>query len=397
MKFDLRSPAIAAGVALALALPAIAEKPTTPTSKPFFAWSLLEQPQTFPALERAYPNATIVRSATPRPLPTSAAQLSPLVNFAGRTSPLADFMRAHRIQGVVALKNGEIVLERYSAAVAPNTRWPSTGIAQALTSTLVGAAIKDGWVRSEYDTVKYYVPELAKTPLADVSLRRLMAMSSGVRWSENYNDPASDVRKLLAAPYKPGGDNPLVTIARQLAIEAEPGTKHVAKSFDADLVGLSLSRALAGKSLAQYASEKVWGPAGMESDALWVLDAAGQEKASGPVSLTLRDAARFGQFVLEGGRSMDKTYLPADWIAKATSNQLNAASGQGAGMLWTLKDEGAFEADGLYGQALYVDPTSNMVIVVASVADEPVDREQNAARDAVIKAVRDAAGGNKPT
>lgn len=394
MKIDLRLPAIAAGVALGLALPALAQKPDG-QGKPFFAWPLLEQPQTFPALEKVYSTATISKGSSVRPLPNADAQLAPSVTFAGRTTPLADFMRAHRVEGVVVLKDGKVALERYAAGFGPNTRWPSTGVAQALTSTLVGAAIKDGWVRSEYDNVKYYFPELAKTPLADVSLRRLMSMSSGVKWSEAYNDPVSDVRKLASAGYKPGEENPLIAYAKHLTLESEPGAKHVAKTFDADLVGLALSRALAGKSLSQYAAEKVWGPAGMESDAIWIKDAAGQEKASGPVSLTLRDAVRFGQFVLEGGKTNGKEILPSDWIAKATSNQLNAGSEGRAGMFWSLNKDGSFQADGLFGQTLYVDPSDNLVIAVAAIADQPHDRDQNAAREAIIKAVRAAINADR--
>lgn len=395
-----RLSAIAAGVSLVLAIPtpaqaqkALGDRPV----KPFFHWTLTEQQARFPAIEKTYQTTTIQKGAAVHELPASAKPIEPRILHAGRMTSLQDFMSANKISGVIAVKDGQVVLEKYADGQRPEDRWPSTGLAQAMTSTLIGAAIKEGWIRSQYDAVQRYLPELKGTAYEDVSLRRLMSMSSGVKWNNSYVLGDSDESKLASAMRAPGGLNPTVALAGKLAREAEPGQKHLSKSVDADLAGLALSSALAGKTLSQYASEKIWAPYGMERDAVWTVDAAGQEKASGPLSMTLRDAARFGQFLLDDGRIGDKQVLPSGWISEATSNQLNKGATGQAGYFWTPGADGSFEANGLYGQGFYVNPSEKLVIVVNGFSLLPDDPVQATARAALVSAVRKELTGRGQT
>ena len=114
--------------------------------------------------------------------------LSPTVN--GRST---DYMSANRTSGVLVLKDGKIVLERYGLGRTPKDRWTSFSVAKSLTSTLVGAAIQDGKIKGPDDLVTDYVPELKGSAYEGVTVKQLLMMSSGVKWNENYTDPKSDV------------------------------------------------------------------------------------------------------------------------------------------------------------------------------------------------------------
>jgi hypothetical protein len=195
-------------------------------------------------------------------------------------------------------------LERYARGFGPEQRWTSFSVAKSLTSTLAGAAVKDGHIRSLDDPVVKYVPELKGSGYDGVTVRQVLTMSSGVRWNEDYSDPKSDVAQMFAAPPPPGMD---VTVAylRGLPRAAEPGTKWNYNTAETNLAGVIVSRAV-GRPLSAYASEKIWRPYGMEADAFWQVDERGHEIAGCCLSARLRDYARIGQFMLDGGMAGGK-------------------------------------------------------------------------------------------
>ena len=133
------------------------------------------------------------------------------------------------------------------------------------TSTLVGAAIKDGYIKSIDDKVSDYIPDLRGSAYDDVNIKQLLTMTSGVKWNEDYGDPESDVALFNAHKADPGVDV-TVSYMRKLKREAPPGTKWVYKTGEANLIGVLASSAT-GKKLSDYLSEKIWRPFGMEKDA----------------------------------------------------------------------------------------------------------------------------------
>ena len=150
-------------------------------------------------------------------------------------------------------------------------------------------------------------------------------MTSGVKWNEDYTDPNSDVAKVGLTPMK-DGVNPVVAYMRDLPREAPPGEKFVYKTGETDLAGILLSNAV-GEPMSAYFSEKIHGrPFGMEQDAAWVEDTAGHERGGCCLSMTLRDYARFGLFMLEGGEAGGRQVLPAGWIEDATSPHAEEAA-----------------------------------------------------------------------
>jgi CubicO group peptidase (beta-lactamase class C family) len=391
-----------AAVAVLSTTPALAQKPIGKEQvASILTWTPKQQLERYPAIEKVYQTATIKKGDKVRELPAATSQINPKVSYSGRTSSVDDFMAANRVSGLIAVKDGKVVLEKYALGRKPTDRWTTFSVAKSITSTLVGAAIKDGWIRSYYDDITYYLPELKGTAYDGVSLREAMTMQSGVKWNEKYADRKSDVAQAGQQPFEGGHpivNNPLLQYMAKLPRATEPGKTFNYNTGETDLVGLALARALAGKSLAQYASEKIWAPYGMEQDAIWMVDKAGLERGGCCISATLRDYARIGLFMLGGGKIDGKEILPAGWVEEATSNQLNKGVEGNYGYFWWPSDDGkSYRAAGIFGQGIYVYPEENLVIAINSAATKASDRAQGRARNALVQAVRDAANARPET
>jgi CubicO group peptidase (beta-lactamase class C family) len=296
------------------------------------------------------------------------------------------FMNAQRVRGALVLHDGKIRLERYASPHSPATRWNSFSVAKSITSTLVGAAMKDGYIRSLDDDVTRYVRTLRGSAYDGVSVRQLLTMTSGVKWNEDYTDVNSDVARMYAQPAEPGFDM-TVSYVRKLPREALPGTKWVYKTSETNLVGVLVAEAT-GKRLADYLSEKIWRAYGMERDAEWMIDDVGHEQGGCCLAVTLRDYGRFGQFVLDGARIDGKAVVADNWLAEATRSQVSTGAGSGYGYQWWTRDNGTFEGRGIYGQTLHIDPARRLVIVINSATEQPAERASGQARQEFIAAVK---------
>ena len=222
-------------------------------------------------------------------------------------------MDEYRVTGVIALHHGRIVLERYAYGRTRQDRWFSASVAKAITSTLIGAAIRDGLISSVDDPITRYIPELKPVPAFEgVTLRHLMSMSSGLRFSESTTDPTSDFAHTDDGEIIDGRP-PIVSYAMKLKRAHPPGTVKEYQTINADLLSIALSRVLRGRTVSDYLSEKIWRPAGMEADANWVLDKTEIERGGCCISATLRDYARFGLFMAER-RCGTCGCRPAGWL-----------------------------------------------------------------------------------
>ena len=316
----------------------------------------------------------------------------PLTGFESggvRADYLQQFLAEQRVRGVLVLQNGRIRLERYVSPDSRMTRWNSFSIAKSITSTLVGAAIKDGAIRSLEDPVTRYISGLRGSAYDDVTVRQLLTMTSGVRWNEDYTDVNSDVARMYAEPPDPGFDM-TVSYVRKLPRESAPGTRWVYKTSETNLVGVLVAEAT-GKKLADYLSEKIWRPYGMERDAEWMIDDVGHEQGGCCLAMTLRDYGRFGQFILDDARIGGKSIVADNWLAEATRAQVSTGGGgSGYGYQWWTRDDGTFEGRGIYGQTLHIDRARRLVIVINSAAEKPTDRASGQARQEFIAAVNAA-------
>ncbi|UVO53430.1 serine hydrolase [Sphingomonas sp. SUN039] len=267
------------------------------------------------------------------------------------------YMKSQRSAGLIVIQDNKIRFEKYALGYSPQGRWTSFSVAKSFTSTLVGAAVKDGYIKSLDDKVTQYIPTLRGSVYDDVTVKQLLTMTSGVKWNEDYADPKSDVAQFALQKPVPGEDI-TVSYMKKLTREAPAGTKWVYKTGETNLIGVLVSSAT-GKSLSAYLSDKVWKPFGMEADAFWILGDTGHEISGCCLSARLRDYARFGQFVLEGGPGT----VPDGWFAAATTKQADIGQpGRGYGYQWWTNDDGSFAAQGIFGQGIFIDPKRKLVI-----------------------------------
>nr|MBA3406252.1 serine hydrolase [Gemmatimonadaceae bacterium] len=315
---------------------------------------------TFRNIDRIFPTRTVAHGAKPMPIPPATKPLG-TVRFTDRGTKydLEQYLDLNRVAGLLVLKDGRIALERYRYGNSDRTRWMSMSVAKSISSTLIGAALKQGYIASLSDSVTRYVTSLAGSAYGGVSVRDILMMSSGVRWNETYTDSASDRRHLLEAQISqtPGS---AMRVMRTLPRAAAPGTVNNYSTGETQ-VAAELVRSAVGKPLAEYLADRVWSRYGMEADATWWLESKdGVEIGGSGFSATLRDYGRFGQFILDGGVAGGEAIVPDGWTREATTPKtLRRGATLMYGYFWwtgttaAARRNGAFAAQGIFGQHLY--------------------------------------------
>jgi CubicO group peptidase (beta-lactamase class C family) len=161
------------------------------------------------------------------------------------------------------------------------------------------------------------------------------------------------------------------------------------------LIGAAVVNAT-GQSLSAYLSEKIWGPFGIEKDGFWILSPEGLETGGICFSACLRDFGHLGAFMLGGGRVDGKSVLPEGWLREATCRQVESEFGSGYGYHWWIKPKDAFQAMGIMGQSLVVDPTRSLVIVIQSAWETHGSPADYQLQSAFIEAVQNFIGEGSP-
>lgn len=363
-----------------------------PTDRDVLFWKQSQRDAAFRALDRLpflAKHRVIPAGAAPSALPPGPPLTLPL--------DVDAYMQGQRSAALLIMHKGQVRLERYGLDFAADGRWTSFSVAKSITSTLVGAAVKDGHIRSMDDKVSDYIEEMKGSAYDDVSIRQLLTMTSGIRWNEDYGDPNSDVARFNNHKPEPGVDA-LVSYLRQLPRAEPAGTRWLYSTGETNLVGVLVMRAT-GKTLSDYLSEKIWVPAGMEQKATWILSKTGQEISGCCIQAATRDYARFGQFILEGARVGGQSIVPEGWLQQATTTRAEIGlPGRGYGYQWWTYDDGSFAARGIFGQGIFIDPQRQLVIASnANWAGTATDPEASDAREAFYRAVQqalDAEAGN---
>lgn len=337
-----------------------------------FTWSQSEREFGFAHWDAVYSGRLVPRGAQERGLP-SGTPLASLRPGTPGAQAVDRFVEDEKVAGLIILQNGAVRLERYALGYSAIGRWTSQSVAKSVTSTLVGAAVKDGFIASIDDLVTKYIVALRGSAYDSVTIRQLMTMTSGVKWNEDYTDPRSDIARFYSEPIEPGMDA-TVNYMRKLSREAPPGTKWVYKTGETHLLGALVTSATK-QTLAAYLSAKIWSPYGMEQSAVWQTDRRNHELAGCCLQAGLRDFARFGQFVLEGARIDGRSIVPDGWFDAATRRQAATTYPDwGYGYQWWTMDSGSFAAIGIHGQLIYVDPPRRLIVAINSawpVATDP--------------------------
>lgn len=187
-------------------------------------------------------------------------------------------------------------------------------------------------------------------------------MTSGIAWNEDYEDHNSDVAQMYLNPCQ-GKESHILTYMKPLKFTHEPGSTWNYSTGETDLAGILIQEAT-GKSLAEYLSEKIWKPFGMEHCAYWLADECSNLNIGGSgLSASLRDFARLGTLMLHEGKPGVENIISEEWLKDATSllYEVNDQGG-GYGYLWWRSKNGSYSAIGIFGQMIYIDPNKDLVI-----------------------------------
>lgn len=358
-------------------------------NRPLATWSQPEREFGFANWDRIYPARRIARGSQVHLLP-EGPDLPTFANGGEGALQLQRNIEAFKLAGIVVLQDGKLRLERYALGHSASGRWVAFSLTKSLTSTLVGAAIKDGFISGVDDLVTRYIPELSGTAYDGVTLHQLLTMSSGVKWNEDYASPDSDVTHFYSAPVDAGLDA-TVSYMKKLSRDVPPGQKWLYNTGETNLIGVIVARATK-KTLASYASEKIWARYGMEQDATWMLDRTSQEHGGCCMHASTRDLARLGQFILDGARIDGQSIVADGFLEAATHKQADFGDPvMSYGYQWWTKNDGSFNALGIHGQHIQIDPGRRLVIVVNSaLPSADFTKDSLAARTALFNAIRAA-------
>jgi CubicO group peptidase (beta-lactamase class C family) len=361
------------------------------------------QAPAFPNQSQIWPVRVIRRGDAVRPLPPHARSLADLsFEVGGVQVSVGEYMARRRTAGLLILKHGEIALERYGMGNGPESRWRGFSTTKSIIATLVGAALHDGAIGGLDDCCEQYLPQLRGSAYEGVTIRNLLRMCSGVAWREDDDaDGGSDIDHLGKAleGRRPGSVMDLVC---KLPHARPQGTAFNYSTGDSCVIA-ALVAAATRRPLADYCAERIWGPAGMEADGDWQLEADdGLELGGFGVSACLRDFGRFGQLVLEDGEAFSgQRVLPPGWRDLAGQpdsgptgfGRLMPGSPAGYGYHWWAVpplpggvNNGAFSANGAYGQVIFVNPAEQVVIAIQSAWRQHQDSDADVENAAMIRA-----------
>jgi CubicO group peptidase (beta-lactamase class C family) len=347
--------------------------------------------------EKLYPHHIVKKGPAPTPLAKAEGPKRFWYTLDGRHYNSDEYLARQRVTGLLVMKDGQIVLERYQYDRNEAHRFQSQSMAKSVTALLVGIAIAEGYIKSVDDLAKEYVPELVDHPYGETSIRHLLQMSSGVKYSLDYT--GSDDEGILirgsAGNLGPGGVNTVMPFRNNKRIY-EPGKKFQYGSCQTQVLGLVLRQAI-GKSLADYLSEKIWQPMGAESDASWQIDKSGQEAAFCCFGATLRDFGRLGMLLANDGVANGKQIVPEEWVCEATQPTPGYPHlkpgvdhpyfGYGY-QFWVFPgSKRRFALQGTRGQAIFVDPELRLVMVQTAVWKSLIHPESHGERDALWRGI----------
>lgn len=343
------------------------------------------------------------RAATPTVLPRAAQPAAIRYRYRNLGYTLDEYLDRRRITGLLILKDGEIVAERYRYGRTEDARFISFSMAKSVTSLLVGMAVQRGAIASLDDPAEKYAKDLAGSPYGSTSIRHLLRMSSGLRFTERY-DGQDDVSRLARASVT--GQPSAVSVLRGITgRHALAGEKFTYASAETDVLGRVLAGAT-GRNMAELTTEWLWQPMGAEHDAYWRIGADRQEQAMGGFNASLRDWGRLGLLLARDGKVGDRQLVPLDYLMDATDPArqppafmpLKATPFFGYGYqfwLFPLKER-SFALQGIHGQSVFVQPATGIVMAQTAVyagaggAQEP---DAYAERTALWLGVLESLGG----
>lgn len=283
---------------------------------------------------------------------------------------------ANYTDGILILHKGKVVYERYFGCLEEDGKHAAMSMTKSVTGLLAQILVSEG-VLDETALVRDIIPEIGSSAFASATVREVMDMTTGVKYSENYADPNADIwvysRAASPLPKPEGytGPNGYWEYLQQVQPEGNHGDEFHYKTINSDMLGWLITR-VTGKSVTELASERLWKPMGAEQSAYQTVDGKGVPFAGGGLTAGLRDLGRLGQLMLNGGEINGERLFPAEVVSRIRQGGDQSKfggfptipNGSYTSQWWVFHNEnGAYAARGVHGQTIYVDPTAEMVLV----------------------------------
>ena len=353
-----------------------------PRATPGDWWQVRHSVDGFSRLGEILPAS--VSRAGPQPRSLRRATNEPTFQYFGAGNagslPWQTYFERNPVTGLMVLRQGEVLIERYQYGRTPAHRFTSFSMAKTLVAAMAGLAMQDGVIRSLDDPAERYANGLSGTEYGRTPIKALLTMSSGVRFREDYDgqDDSARLSRAVVGRQSTGGADAVRMFNDRIA---QPGDRWYYASAETFVLALVLREALK-RPLADYFSERIWLPIGAQDDALWLTDPSGLEAGYMGFNATLRDYGRLALMLADGGRVHTaggiREVLPASWFGEMTSAQFSPArTGRYFGygyQTWTFPaNDGSFALLGVRGQALYVDPARRLALVHTAVRPDARD------------------------
>lgn len=324
---------------------------------------------TFRMLKAFFPTENVKHKRTAK-LKRDLVDLNPDVMLGKEKLSFQDALKKTYTNALLVIKDGKIVYEQYLNGSTEDSQFISWSMAKSVTSILVGAAVRRGDIKDLDDPVENYLDDLKGTAFEGATIRNLLMMRGGTNYKEQSRDGKPHSAKIaFRGMYL---NKTRYADVRGLGLKNinKPGSTFNYSTLTAGLLGRVVEKAT-GMSLAKFTEKVLWKPAGMEADAYWLLDGepgVGVALAGGGLNAVLRDYGRIGLMMLNGGRANGRQIVSKDWVKQSTQYTGDKPVIKGAPrgyqyQWWTMMGTKRFEAIGIYGQFISIDPATNTVIV----------------------------------
>jgi CubicO group peptidase (beta-lactamase class C family) len=323
------------------------------------------------------------------PLPERRVDLSGVTyEINGHTRTVEQYMADGATNAIAFMHDGEYIYDAYQNGFTEETRHQFWSMTKSVTTALVGIAVEEGLVDSIHDPIEKYIPDAAGSAWEGTTVEDILQMESGIYWVDvPVHQPEELI--LMGMDFHTNGlygmtrDEYLVQLTRV----SSPGEHYRYNSADTQMLTWMLENVY-DESYSKILSEKIWQPAGMEDDALIMVDREGHAFASMGLFATAKDAVRFGELYRNGGRNLDgEQVVPEAWVE--ASWDYSDETGGPRGYMWPQWSHGSFAAG--YGhQRISVAPDLDMVGL--RFGNDPVDTIAPKEFEAMYLAVADALG-----
>jgi CubicO group peptidase (beta-lactamase class C family) len=344
-----------------------------PVAVQILRWQMLDNNVSslmFRSMDRLFTTRTVARGGPVWMLPRRDQPLDFTYAWQGQSRPAGALLERTYTNALLVIKDGRIVSETYRNNSNENSRFIGWSMTKSVTSVLIGCALAQGRIDSLDTPISRYLPELKGGGYEGVSIRHVMQMRSGVDYEERYDfeHPGAAANNHISSLVR--NVTRFVDVARTLPRIHPPGAFFQYKTIDTAVLGWLVERVSQG-SVAAYTAQCLWEPLGAEADGFYIMDGApgtGREFSGAGFNATLRDFARFGQMMLDGGVANGRRIVSADWVRQSTlPNGPEDTRRGGYGLQWwTMGGSDAFAAIGLQGQYIYIDPATRTVVVKLS-------------------------------